>query len=201
MLERDEIDALFRGAPAGPAVPAEPAGELAEPEHWERRYPPRELPPGAMVTRFSPSPTGAAHLGGVYVAMLDKDLARNSGGVYFIRVEDTDQARTVEGALAQFDTAFSYFGVHADETAETGAYGPYTQSRRAAIYCASPPGRSWPPPPSSSGRRRCRPGTTAAGRCGGTPPTSRSGRRWPRAGRTSCASAPPANRAGSPSPT
>ena len=134
MLERDEIDALFRGAPAGPAVPAEPAGELAEPEHWERRYPPRELPPGAMVTRFSPSPTGAAHLGGVYVAMLDKDLARNSGGVYFIRVEDTDQARTVEGALAQFDTAFSYFGVHADETAETGAYGPYTQSRRAAIY-------------------------------------------------------------------
>jgi glutamyl-tRNA synthetase len=124
MLARDEIDALFTGA----------AGELPEPEHWERRYPPRDLPAGAMVTRFSPSPTGAAHLGGVYVAMLDKDLARHSGGVYLIRVEDTDQSRTVDGALAQFDQAFGYFGVHADETAETGTYGPYIQSARAGIY-------------------------------------------------------------------
>jgi glutamyl-tRNA synthetase len=121
MLERDEIDALF-------------PPDLPGPEHWERRYPPRGLPAGAMVTRFSPSPTGAAHLGGVYVAMLDKDLARHSGGVYLIRVEDTDQARTVESALDQFAAAFSYFGVHADETPENGAYGPYTQSERAEIY-------------------------------------------------------------------
>jgi glutamyl-tRNA synthetase len=121
MLARDEIDALF------------PA-DLPDPEHWEKRYPPRDLPAGAMVTRFAPSPTGAAHLGGVYVAMLDKDLARNSGGSYFIRVEDTDQSRTVEGALARFDKAFTYFGVHADETEDNGAYGPYSQSARADIY-------------------------------------------------------------------
>ncbi len=84
-----------------------------------------------MVTRFCPTPTGFAHLGGVYVAMLDKDLARQSGGDYFIRIEDTDQARTVEGVTAQFDAAFGYFSVTSDET---GAYGPYTQSDRARIY-------------------------------------------------------------------
>ncbi len=121
MLERDEIDSLF------------PA-DLPEPEHWERRYPPRDLPPGAMVTRFCPSPTGFAHLGGVYVAMLDKDLAVQTGGSYFIRIEDTDQLRTVEGATAQFDAAFGYFGVNSDENDRTGAYGPYTQSARAEIY-------------------------------------------------------------------
>jgi glutamyl-tRNA synthetase len=87
-----------------------------------------------MVTRFCPSPTGFAHLGGVYVAVLDKDLARQSGGNYLIRIEDTDQLRTVEGATAQFDAAFAYFGVRSDESDETGAYGPYTQSERALIY-------------------------------------------------------------------
>ncbi|HEY5835859.1 glutamate--tRNA ligase [Streptomyces sp.] len=121
MLNRSEIDALF------------PA-DLEAPEHWERRYPPRELPDGAMVTRFCPSPTGFAHLGGVYVAMLDKDLAQHSDGAYFIRIEDTDQQRTVEGATAQFDAAFGYFGVSSPETDATGAYGPYTQSARADIY-------------------------------------------------------------------
>ncbi|WP_322753884.1 glutamate--tRNA ligase [Frankia sp. Cas3] len=121
MLDRDEIDALY------------PA-DLPGPEHWEERYPPRNLTPGAMVTRFCPSPTGFAHLGGVYVAILDKDLARQSGGAYFIRIEDTDQARTVEGATAQFDAAFGYFGVSSDESDQTGAYGPYTQSDRARIY-------------------------------------------------------------------
>ena len=121
MLDRDEIDALF------------PA-DLPGPEDRERRYPPRELPAGAMVTRFCPSPTGSAHLGGVYVAMLDKDLATHSGGSYFIRIEDTDQLRTVEGATEQFDAAFGYFGVDSAETDLTGAYGPYTQSARASIY-------------------------------------------------------------------
>ncbi len=121
MLSRDEIDALF-------------APNLPDPESWEARYPPRELPPGAMVTRFGPSPTGFAHLGGMYAAMLDKDLAAHSGGTYFVRIEDTDQARTVEGAIAQFDVAFDYFGVASDETDETGAYGPYMQSERADIY-------------------------------------------------------------------
>jgi glutamyl-tRNA synthetase len=107
---------------------------LPDPEHWEARYPTRELPPDAMVTRFCPSPTGFAHLGGMYVAMLNKDLAAHSGGTYFVRIEDTDQARTVDAALAQFAVAFDYFGVASEETDETGAYGPYTQSERADIY-------------------------------------------------------------------
>lgn len=121
MLDHQEIDALF------------PA-DLPGPEHWARRYPPRNLPPGAMVTRFCPSPTGFAHLGGIYVALLDKDLSRQSGGAYFIRIEDTDQLRTVEGATAQFDAAFGYFDVNSDESDPVGAYGPYTQSERARIY-------------------------------------------------------------------
>jgi glutamyl-tRNA synthetase len=121
MLDRDEIDALF-------------PPDLPEPASVEERYPPRELPAGAMVTRLGPSPTGFAHLGAVYVGMLDKDLARQSGGVYFVRIEDTDTARTVEGAIAQFDAAFGYFGVTSDETDENGAYGPYFQSAREQIY-------------------------------------------------------------------
>ncbi len=85
LLERDLIDSLF------------PA-DLPEPAHWETRYPPRTLPDGAQVTRFGPSPTGFVHIGGVYVAMIDRDLAGHSGGAYIVRVEDTDQAREVAGA-------------------------------------------------------------------------------------------------------
>jgi glutamyl-tRNA synthetase len=121
MLNGNEINALF-------------PGDLPGAEHWEERYPPRQLPPGAMVTRFCPSPTGFAHLGGVYAAILDKDLAEHSGGAYLIRIEDTDQARTVEGAREQFEVAFGYFGVDADESDRDGAYGPYTQSERQRIY-------------------------------------------------------------------
>ncbi|MBV8993921.1 MAG: glutamate--tRNA ligase [Pseudonocardiales bacterium] len=121
MLDRSAIDALF------------PA-DLPEPEHWERRYPPRSLPEGAQVTRFGPSPTGFVHIGGVYVATLDRDIATHSGGVYLVRVEDTDQSREVEGALAQFARAFDYFGIRPDEDDGHGHYGPYRQSRRDRIY-------------------------------------------------------------------
>lgn len=121
MLDRDEIDALF------------PA-DVSEPAHWEQRFPPRELSAGAEVTRFCPSPTGFAHIGGIYVAMLDKSIARQSDGAYFIRIEDTDQAREVEGAVDQFRRAFGYFDVESDENDDSGAYGPYLQSRRARIY-------------------------------------------------------------------
>ena len=121
MLDRHEIDSLF------------PA-DLAEPTHWEQQYPPRDLPAGAQVTRLGPSPTGFVHIGGIYVAMLDQAVARQSGGVYLIRIEDTDQAREVGGATAQFDQAFEYFRVPSQETDETGRYGPYEQSRRAHIY-------------------------------------------------------------------
>ncbi len=121
MLSRGIVDSLF-------------PPDLAEPEHWEHRYPPRDLPAGAQVTRFSPSPTGYLHIGGVYAATIDVDIARHSGGVYFVRLEDTDQARVTEGAAAQFAEAFSYFSIGPDEDDQTGRYGPYRQSARAEIY-------------------------------------------------------------------
>ncbi len=130
VLPRGVVDGLF-------------APDLPEVEHWEQQYPPRRLPSGARVTRFAPSPTGYVHIGGVYVAMICKDVSSRSGGVYITRVEDTDTAREVEGALAQFARAFDYFGLHPDETdplvepglpAGGGAYGPYRQSQREAIY-------------------------------------------------------------------
>jgi glutamyl-tRNA synthetase len=121
MLDPKTIDGLF------------PA-DLPEPDHWQAQYPPRELPDGAMVTRFSPSPTGHMHIGGIYAAMLDRDLAVHTNGTYFVRIEDTDQARELEGAKDQFDKAFEHFGLIPLESSETGAYGPYLQSARADIY-------------------------------------------------------------------
>ena len=108
--------------------------DLPSPEHWEQRYPPRELPPGALVTRLGPSPTGYMHIGTVYMAMIDLDVAHRSDGRYLVRIEDTDQAREVQGALEQFDRAFSYFSLQPDEQEGHGDYGPYHQSERSAIY-------------------------------------------------------------------
>lgn len=121
MLDRALVDSLF------------PA-DLPEPAYWEEQYPPRRLPEGAQVTRFGPSPTGSLHIGGVYTAVVDKDIAGHSGGVYLVRVEDTDQAREVAGTLDQFARAFAYFGIASDEDDENGSYGPYHQSRRERIY-------------------------------------------------------------------
>ncbi|MFI5696611.1 glutamate--tRNA ligase [Kribbella sp. NPDC051586] len=121
MPDRAVVDGLF------------PA-DLPEPEYWEERYPARELPEGAKVTRFGPSPTGFVHIGGIYTAMIDRDVATDSGGVYLLRVEDTDQAREVEGALEQFDRAFGYFRISTDEDRRQGSYGPYVQSEREQIY-------------------------------------------------------------------
>ncbi len=121
MLDRAVIDALF------------PA-DLPEPEHWEQQYTTRQLLEGAQVTRFGPSPTGFVHIGGVYVATIDRDIATHSGGIYLVRVEDTDQSREVAGALAQFARAFDYFGIASDEDDEHGTYGPYHQSARDRIY-------------------------------------------------------------------
>jgi glutamyl-tRNA synthetase len=122
MLSVELIDALF------------PA-DLPEPAHWAARYLARKLPAGAEVTRFAPSPTGWLHIGGIFTASVNRDLASRSGGVYLLRIEDTDQARFTEGALAQFEAGFEYFGIAADESdAVGGSYGPYTQSARAEIY-------------------------------------------------------------------
>jgi glutamyl-tRNA synthetase len=121
MLSQTLIDSLF------------PA-DLPGPEHWERRYPPRDLPEGAEVTRFAPSPTGYLHIGGVYTAGISADVAHHSGGRYLVRIEDTDQSRLVEAAAEQFAESFEYFGIAPDEDDLTGGYAPYTQSARQEIY-------------------------------------------------------------------
>ena len=108
--------------------------ELPEPSHWESLNPPRDLPAGAIVTRFAPSPTGFLHTGGVYVATLGKNLAHHSRGSFFIRIEDTDQAREVPGARAQFARAFKYFDIESDENDSNSKWGPYEQSKRERIY-------------------------------------------------------------------
>jgi glutamyl-tRNA synthetase len=108
--------------------------ELPEPSHWESYYPPRNLPRGAIVTRFGPSPTGFLHTGGVYVATLGKNLVQHSGGSYFIRIEDTDQAREVPGSREQFARAFKYFDIESDENDSNSKWGPYEQSKRELIY-------------------------------------------------------------------
>src|SRR5262245_40061024 len=107
---------------------------LPEPSYWESHYPPRDLPAGAIVTRFGPSPTGFLHTGGVYIATLGKNLAHHSGGVYFIRIEDTDQAREVAGSREQFARAFKYFEIESDENDSNSKWGPYEQSKRELIY-------------------------------------------------------------------
>jgi glutamyl-tRNA synthetase len=121
MLSQEVADSLF-------------PPDLPEPELWENRYPPRDLPDGARVTRFAPSPTGFLTIGGVFTAIIDADVAHQSGGVYLVRLEDTDQARVTEGAAEQFDEAFAYFSIAPDEDDMTGRYGPYAQSGRAQAY-------------------------------------------------------------------
>jgi glutamyl-tRNA synthetase len=125
MLSMDLIDSLF------------PAG-LPSAAHWAARYPARSLPVAAEVTRFAPSPTGWLHIGAVFTAGVNVDIARHTGGRYLLRIEDTDQARFEEGALEQFEAGFAYFGIGADESDPVfgggGDYGPYTQSARAEIY-------------------------------------------------------------------
>lgn len=108
--------------------------ELPEPSHWESSYPSRDLPPGAIVTRFAPSPTGFLHTGGVYTANLGKNLAHHSSGSYFIRIEDTDQARVVPGSREQFARGFKYFDIESDENDSNSKWGPYEQSKRELIY-------------------------------------------------------------------
>ncbi|CCN85660.1 putative Glutamate--tRNA ligase [Vibrio nigripulchritudo SFn27] len=107
--------------------------KLHSPAEWENKYPPRPLANTAKVTRFGPSPTGFLHIGGVYTAMISKSLALQSGGTYFVRTEDTDKKREVEGVKEHFTEAFQYFDISPIENS-SGLYGPYTQSSRLNIY-------------------------------------------------------------------
>ena len=102
----------------------------------EELSPPRVLPEGAKVTRFAPSPTGFVHFGSLLPTRVSERLAHQSGGVFYLRVEDTDSKRRVEGAEEDLIRTYSYFQIQFDEGPESGAYGPYHQSARTDVYRA-----------------------------------------------------------------
>ena len=108
------------------------------PESLEEKYPPRQLPEGAVVTRMAPSPTGFVHLGNLVQGLTAERMAHQSGGVLFLRVEDTDAKREVPGAVEVLINTLKHYGIHFDEGAtmdgDNGAYGPYRQRQRADIY-------------------------------------------------------------------
>ena len=110
------------------------------PDDYEKIYPERDLPEGAKVTRLGPSPTGFIHLGNLYGAFVDERLAHQSGGVFYLRIEDTDDKRFVDGAVKIIIDSLRFFGINFDEGAglngDKGAYGDYTQSMRGDIYAA-----------------------------------------------------------------
>ena len=113
-----------------------------EPQYYLDMYPERNLPEGAIVTRFAPSPTGFVHIGGLYASLVAERIAHQSGGVFFLRIEDTDQKRTVENGVQSIIDVLKDFDVNFDEGAigengaDVGNYGPYTQTKRADIYRA-----------------------------------------------------------------
>ena len=108
------------------------------PEYYEEKYPKRSLPEGAPVTRIGPSPTGFVQLGNLYNAIIGERLAHQNGGTFFLRIEDTDAKREVEGAVELVISAMDFFGIHFDEGAsvdgDNGAYGPYRQRLRKEVY-------------------------------------------------------------------
>jgi len=113
--------------------------QIKSPAEWEARYPPRDLPEGAMVTRFAPSPTGFMTLGNLLGAFVDRLLADLSGGVFFLRLDDTDKKRETEDGVSGIVDGMRAFGLDIDEGVtglgeERGDYGPYTQSQRKEIY-------------------------------------------------------------------
>lgn len=110
----------------------------ATPEELEARFPQRNLPEGAVVTRMAPSPTGFVHLGNLVQGMISERMAHRTNGVLFLRVEDTDAKREVPGAVEVLISSLKHYNIHFDEGAtidgDNGAYGPYRQRQRAEIY-------------------------------------------------------------------
>ena len=109
--------------------------------YYEKKYPERDLPEGAQVLRVAPSPTGNVHIGTIDQALIATKVARQTGGVFFLRIEDTDQKREVEGGVKQIIEALKSFDLEPDEgmiseTEWKGNYGPYKQSMRKDIYQA-----------------------------------------------------------------
>ena len=112
---------------------------VKEINYYEEKYPERNLEEGAVVTRFAPSPTGFVHIGGLYQALVARTVAKKTNGVFFLRVEDTDQKREVENGVTGIVNSLKDFDMGPDEgmisdTEEIGNYGPYKQSLRKDIY-------------------------------------------------------------------
>ena len=112
--------------------------EIANDTDYEAMYPKRNLPEGAKVTRLGPSPTGFIHLGNLYGAFVDERLAHQSNGVFYLRIEDTDDKRFVENAVETIISSLAFFGIKFDEGVtehgDVGSYSDYTQSHRGEIY-------------------------------------------------------------------
>ncbi len=110
------------------------------PEYYEEKFPYRKLPNKAEVTRMAPSPTGFIHLGNLYSALADERIAHRNGGVFYLRIEDTDEKRKVDGAVETIINVLRYFDIEFDEgagyadTDPQNAYGPYFQRQRVEIY-------------------------------------------------------------------
>ena len=110
-------------------------------DEYEAMYPERNLSDNAMVTRFAPSPTGFVHIGSLFVSFLDRKYASQTGGICYLRIEDTDTKRTVENGVSNIIRDLANFDINFDEgmvsdTEDKGNYGPYLQSSRADIYKA-----------------------------------------------------------------
>lgn len=109
------------------------------PEEYEAAYPERNLKEGAVVTRFAPSPTGFLHFGGLFAAFCGRMAAKSTGGVFYLRIEDTDKKREIENGVSLIVKGLNDFGITIDEgmtseDTECGGYGPYIQSKRTPIY-------------------------------------------------------------------
>ena len=108
------------------------------PEQLEARFPQRNLPEGAVVSRMAPSPTGFVHLGNLVQGTISERMTHQSGGVLYLRVEDTDAKREIPGAVEVLINTLKFYNINFDEGAtvdgDDGAYGPYRQRQRAAIY-------------------------------------------------------------------
>ena len=107
--------------------------------YYEEKYPQRNLKDGAIVTRYAPSPTGFVHIGNLFACMVERKMAKQTDGVFFLRIEDTDQKREVENGTTGIINSLSEFGIDIDEgmigeNTEKGEYGPYKQSERKEIY-------------------------------------------------------------------
>ena len=108
-------------------------------DYYLNKYGPRDLPEGAIVTRYAPSPTGFIHMGALYASFVSRTFAKQTGGVFYLRIEDTDTKRTVDNGIQLIIDDLKKFGVVFDEgpvsqTEAVGDYGPYIQTQRKEIY-------------------------------------------------------------------